>query len=62
MEYLTQNELLKVSDSLYKIANPSSNMCTPNSVYIIVMEKWYPEYQNSQTDMDFFNWCLLNKY
>jgi hypothetical protein len=61
MKNLTFEELIIVADALYRFINPNTSRCTPNGVYISVIEKWYPEYQNTQTNLDFFNWCLTNK-
>jgi hypothetical protein len=33
-------------------------MCTPNSVYITVLEKWYPKYLESKSELDFYDWCI----
>jgi hypothetical protein len=54
----TQQELIAVADKLYREQNPQSNMCTPNDVYITVLEKWYPKYLISDTDLPFYDWCI----
>ena len=62
MRNLTNQELYKITEDLYKHANPNTRMGEPpSSVYVTVMEKWYPEYQRSTEDIDFFSWCLKYK-
>ena len=58
---LTREDLISVADKLYKHMNPETKRDTPSMVYEIVVDKWYPEFQKSETLLDFFNWCLLNK-
>jgi hypothetical protein len=53
----THKDLISIADKLYREQNPQGTMCTPNSVYITVLEKWYPKYLQSQTDLDFYHWC-----
>jgi len=57
MKTETHQELIFIADKLYRDMNPKGTMCTPNSVYITVLEKWYPKYLESQTDLNFYNWC-----
>ena len=57
---LTSEERCKVADELYKYKNPTTKMCTPNIAYELT-DKWYYEWQNSSGNLDFFNWCILNK-
>ena len=35
-------------------------MNCPNSVYIAT-EKWYREWQNTETDLSLFDWCIKFK-
>ena len=58
---LTREELISVADKLYKHMNPETKRDTPSMVYEIVVDKWYPEFQKSETLLDFFSWCLINK-
>lgn len=58
---LSKEELFSVADRLYKHINPETKMDTPSSVYVTVIEKWYPEFQHSESLLDFYKWCLLNK-
>jgi len=54
-------DIMEFSKELYRIANPESKMCVPNSVYITT-EKWYKEWLNDRTTkMDLLDWCLLHK-
>jgi hypothetical protein len=57
MKEETHQNLISIADKLYREKNPQGTMCTPNSVYITVVEKWYPKYLESQTDLNFYNWC-----
>jgi hypothetical protein len=57
MKEETHQELISIADKLYRDMNTQGTMCTPNSVYITVLEKWYPKYLESQTDLNFYNWC-----
>lgn len=58
---LTHEELISVADKLYKDMNPETKMDTPSMVYEIIINKWYPEFNQSDSDLNFFDWCLLNK-
>jgi hypothetical protein len=59
-EQLSIQEIFDVADMLYKLQNPESNMCTPNIAYELT-EKWYKEYQNSDSLHTFSYWCIQNK-
>ena len=39
---LNKEQLISIADELYREQNPNGTMCTPNGVYITVLEKWYP--------------------
>ena len=54
---LTSENLLSIADKLYREQNPTGTMSTPNSVYITVIEKWYPLYLTSENKLDFYDWC-----
>lgn len=58
---LPRQELISIADTLYREKNPNETMCTPNSVYITVLEKWYPEFQQSEHTHNFYDWCILKK-
>ena len=58
---LSKQELILVADKLYRHVNPETKMNTPSGVYVTVIEKWYPQFQKSETLLDFFSWCLMNK-
>lgn len=60
-KHLTREELISVADRLYRRANPDGKMDTPSSVYVTVLERWYPEFQKSESLLEFFDWCILNK-
>ncbi len=51
---------IEVAERLYEHVNPTSKMECPNSVYITT-EKWYHEWQNTETDLDLFDWCVKFK-
>jgi hypothetical protein len=57
---LKQSDYIEVAERLYKHVNPTSKMNCPNSVYITT-EKWYKEWQNIETDLDLFDWCVKFK-
>jgi hypothetical protein len=56
MPELNQEQLISIADELYKEQNPNGTMCTPNSVYITVLEKWYPKYLEKSRMIDFKVW------
>jgi hypothetical protein len=58
MKLYTHEELLSIADKLYREQNPTGTMCTPNSVYITVLEKWYPKYLKLNSQLDFYDWCI----
>jgi hypothetical protein len=58
---LTREELISVAEKLYKHMNPETKRDTPSMVYEIVIDKWYPEFKHSDSELNFFEWCLLNK-
>ena len=58
MKLYTEEELISIADKLYREQNPKGTMCTPNSVYITILEKWYPKYIESESDLNFYNWCI----
>jgi hypothetical protein len=53
----TYEELISIADEIYQEQNPTGTMCTPNSVYITVLEKWYPKYVESKSELDFYDYC-----
>jgi hypothetical protein len=57
MKTQTRQELISIADKLYREQNPTGTMCTPNSVYITVLEKWYPKYVESKSELDFYDYC-----
>jgi hypothetical protein len=57
MKTQTHQELISIADKLYRDQNPTGTMCTPNSVYITVLEKWYPKYVESKSELDFYDYC-----
>ena len=57
MKTQTHQELISIADKLYREQNPMGTMCTPNSVYITVLEKWYPKYVESKSELDFYDYC-----
>jgi hypothetical protein len=57
MKTQTHQELIATADKLYREQNPTGTMCTPNSVYITVLEKWYPKYVESKSQLDFYDYC-----
>jgi hypothetical protein len=57
MKTQTHQELISIADKLYREQNPTGTMCTPNSVYIKVLENWYPEYVESKSELDFYDYC-----
>jgi hypothetical protein len=57
MKQHTYEELVSIADKLYREQNPNGTMCTPNTVYIRVIEKWYPKYVESKSKLDFYDWC-----
>ena len=56
MSKLSQEQLISIADELYREQNPNGTMCTPNSVYITVLEKWYPKYLEEYKAIDFKVW------
>lgn len=60
-KHLTTEQLISIADRLYKRVNRETKMDTPSSVYVTVIEKWYPEFQKSESLLEFFDWCILNK-
>ena len=62
MENLTSQELYKVTEDLYKHQNPNTRMGEPpSSIYEMIIERWYPEYRRSNSNLKFFDWCLETK-
>jgi len=61
MKLYTHEELLSIADKLYREQNPTGTMCTPNSVYITVLEKWHPKYVESKSKLDFYDWCIITQ-
>ena len=57
MKTQTHQELISIADKLYREQNPTGTMCTPNSVYITVLENWYPKYVESKSKLDFYDYC-----
>ena len=57
MKIQTHEKLISIADKLYREQNPTGTMCTPNSVYITVIEKWYPLYLKTENKLDFYDWC-----
>jgi len=57
MKTQTHQELISIADKLYREQNPTGTMCTPNSVYITVLENWYPKYLESKSELDFYDYC-----
>jgi hypothetical protein len=57
MKTQTRQELISIADKLYREQNPTGTMCTPNSVYITVLENWYPKYVESKSELDFYDYC-----
>ena len=57
MKTQTHQELISIADKLYREQNPTGTMCTPNSVYITVLENWYPKYVESKSELDFYEYC-----
>jgi hypothetical protein len=57
MKTQTHQELISIADKLYREQNPTGTMCTPNSVYIKVLENWYPKYLESKSGLDFYDYC-----
>ena len=57
MKTQTHQELISIADKLYREQNPTGTMCTPNSVYITVLENWYPKYVESKSELDFYDYC-----
>jgi hypothetical protein len=58
---LTNDDLISVVEKIYKHVNPKTDGFIPSGVYELIMEKWYPEFQKVETDLDFFDWCLIYK-
>ena len=56
---LTNDDLISVVEKIYKHVNPKTDGFRPSGVYELIMGKWYPEFQKVETDLDFFNWCLI---
>jgi hypothetical protein len=56
MSKLSQEQLISIADELYREQNPNGTICTPNSVYITVLEKWYPKYLEKHRAIDFKVW------
>jgi hypothetical protein len=46
-----------VAEELWKHFNPNSNRTCPNSLYIST-EKNYIEWQNAETTLNLFEWCI----
>jgi hypothetical protein len=62
MQNLISTELYEVTEKLYRDMNPNGRMSEPpSSVYVTVIEKWYPEYQQSNSELSFYEWCKKNK-
>ena len=57
MKTQTHQELISIADKLYREQNPTGTMCTPNSVYITVLENWYPKYVEPKSELDFYDYC-----
>jgi hypothetical protein len=55
-----REDYMEVAEKVYYHVNPQSKMDVPNSAYITT-EKWYREWQNTNTELDLFNWILENK-
>lgn len=53
-------DYIDVAEKLYYHVNPNTRMDVPNSAYITT-EKWYREWQNTETDLGLFEWCIENK-
>jgi hypothetical protein len=49
-----------VAEELWKHFNPNSNRTCPNSLYIST-EKNYIEWQNAETTLNLFEWCIKFK-
>ncbi len=60
MEYLNDTQRMDVAEKLYYHINPETKMDVPSSIYQIT-ETWYKQYQTTNSELDFFNWCLQNK-
>lgn len=62
MKNLSSTELYEITEKLYRYMNPDGNMTEPPSnVYATVIENWYPQYQKSESKLDFFEWCKKTK-
>ena len=59
-EVLNQDGVFSSADELYRFVNPDSKMCTPNVVYATT-EKWYKEYEKSDSELSFIEWVKENK-
>jgi len=53
-------DCIEVAERLYKHINPTSKMDCPSSVYEIT-KKWFYEWQQTETDLDLFDWCIKFK-
>lgn len=53
-------DYIEVAERLYYHMNPGTSMDVPSSVYERV-EKWYYEWLRLDTELDMFEWCLINK-
>lgn len=60
MTRLSQDGVFDTADKLYRHMNPEGKMDTPNTAYILT-EKWYKEYIETESPLEFFEWCLENK-
>lgn len=57
---IKNTDYMEVADRLYRFLNPETKMDTPNSVYITT-EKRFHEWAKSDTDQEFYDWCIENK-
>ena len=52
---------IEIAEKLYYIANPTTKMDVPSYAYELT-QKWHKEWQESDTDLEFFDYCILHKH
>ena len=53
-------DYMEVAERLYYHINPTTKMDVPSSAYEMV-ERWYKEWLQIDTELDLFDWCIKNK-
>ena len=50
-------DYIEVAERIYKHINPKSKRDCPSYVYETT-KTWYDEWLKTETDLDFYHWCI----